>query len=288
MDTNASRKIKFQNAFNFPKSYDYLCTVVRKRITGGNYVFTLFDNYSGNFPLLIVALFECIFISYVYGLKRFSDDIELMTGSRPNCYWLFCWKYVAPAAMVTILTCSFVKIATDGSSYEAWDKDTATTIRQEWPGWCHFVIAFLILVAAIWIPLVALLEALGIHLLPPEEPSWFPAEELRDYHALLPHKITDLEKCLFCMKEDEPEDMASRFCLFAYKKREKHLMSQEGGKLPPNTCGGIKAMLFGLVLLKECFLNVLWLYLKLFEASSDCQRHNSQKKRFSPGNVRTQ
>ncbi|GFR04768.1 sodium-dependent neutral amino acid transporter B(0)AT2 [Trichonephila clavata] len=138
---------------------------------------------------------------------RFSDDIELMTGQRPNCYWLFCWKYVAPAAMITILTASFVKIATEGSSYEAWDKETATTIRQEWPDWCHFVIAFLILVAALWIPLVAFLEALGIHLLPPEEPSWFPAEELRDFHGLMPHKVTDIEKCLFCMKDDAPEDM---------------------------------------------------------------------------------
>ncbi|CAL1291877.1 unnamed protein product [Larinioides sclopetarius] len=174
---------------------------------GGNYVFTLFDNYSGNFPLLIVAFFECIAISYIYGLKRFSDDIELMTGQRPNCYWLFCWKYVAPAAMLTILTASFVQIATEGSSYEAWDKDLATTVTQEWPGWCHFVITFLILVAAIWIPLVAFLEACGIHLLPPEEPSWFPAEELREYHGLLPHKVTDLEKCLFRMKDDEPEDM---------------------------------------------------------------------------------
>ncbi|GBL85486.1 Sodium-dependent neutral amino acid transporter B(0)AT2 [Araneus ventricosus] len=174
---------------------------------GGNYVFTLFDNYSGNFPLLIVAFFECIAISYIYGLKRFSDDIELMTGKRPNCYWLFCWKYVAPVAMVIILTASFVQIATEGSSYETWDKESATTVKQEWPGWCHFVITFLILVAAIWIPLVAFLEACGIHLLPPEEPSWFPAEELRDYHALIPHKVTDLEKCLFCMKDDEPEEM---------------------------------------------------------------------------------
>lgn len=36
----------------------------------GNYVFILFDNYSGNFPLLIIALFECIAVSYVYGLNR--------------------------------------------------------------------------------------------------------------------------------------------------------------------------------------------------------------------------
>lgn len=36
----------------------------------GNYVFILFDSFSGNFPLLIIAFFECIAVAYVYGLKR--------------------------------------------------------------------------------------------------------------------------------------------------------------------------------------------------------------------------
>ena len=36
----------------------------------GNYVFTLFDNFSGSIPLLIIALCECIAISYCYGLRR--------------------------------------------------------------------------------------------------------------------------------------------------------------------------------------------------------------------------
>lgn len=36
----------------------------------GSYVFVLFDNFSGNFPLLIIALCECIAVSYFYGLKR--------------------------------------------------------------------------------------------------------------------------------------------------------------------------------------------------------------------------
>jgi solute carrier family 6 (neurotransmitter transporter, amino acid/orphan) member 15/16/17/18/20 len=36
----------------------------------GSYVFVLFDNFSGNFPLLIIAFFECIAVSYVYGLRR--------------------------------------------------------------------------------------------------------------------------------------------------------------------------------------------------------------------------
>ena len=36
----------------------------------GNYIFTLFDDFSGNVPLLIIAFFECIAVSYVYGVNR--------------------------------------------------------------------------------------------------------------------------------------------------------------------------------------------------------------------------
>lgn len=37
----------------------------------GSYIFQLMDSFAGNFPLLIVALFECIAVSYVYGIKRY-------------------------------------------------------------------------------------------------------------------------------------------------------------------------------------------------------------------------
>jgi solute carrier family 6 amino acid/orphan transporter-like 15/16/17/18/20 len=47
------------------------CTISMAFAHGaGNYVFILFDNFSGNFPLLIIAFFECIGVAYVYGLKR--------------------------------------------------------------------------------------------------------------------------------------------------------------------------------------------------------------------------
>ncbi|XP_076325123.1 sodium-dependent neutral amino acid transporter B(0)AT1-like [Tachypleus tridentatus] len=177
--------------------------------SAGNYVFTLYDDFSGNFPLLIIAFFECIGISYVYGLKRFSDDLELMIGKRPSYYWLFCWKYIAPATMLTILISSFVKIAEEGCGYEAWDRVLATPFYKEWPYWANALIAILILMAAIWIPLVAFLKTLGIRILQDEEPAWFPAEELRDFYGIIPHTVTTVERWVFCMSEEDEiiEDM---------------------------------------------------------------------------------
>lgn len=47
---------------------------------------------------------------------RFAEDIQLMTGKRPHIYWMICWKYVSPSAMVIILTASWIKIFTEGES----------------------------------------------------------------------------------------------------------------------------------------------------------------------------
>ena len=36
----------------------------------GNYTFTIYDNFCGSIPLLVIALFECIGVAYFYGLQR--------------------------------------------------------------------------------------------------------------------------------------------------------------------------------------------------------------------------
>ena len=121
----------------------------------GNYIFLLFDTFCGNMPLLIIAFFECIGVAYVYGLSRFAEDIELMTGKRPHFYWMFCWKYVSPIAMIIILAASWIKIAFEGSSYARWDKDKAESVSTEWPNWALAVAVALILISTLWIPGIA-------------------------------------------------------------------------------------------------------------------------------------
>lgn len=122
----------------------------------GPYIFQLMDSFAGNFPLLIIAFCECVGVSYVYGLKRFADDIEMMTGSRPGLYWMLCWKYISPIAMLTILTASIVDLATNGSNYPAWNAETGETHKLEWPHWCIVLAVLLISISILWIPFVAL------------------------------------------------------------------------------------------------------------------------------------
>ncbi|UYV84243.1 SLC6A19 [Cordylochernes scorpioides] len=74
---------------------------------------------------------------------------------------------------------------------------SASPVKLVWPTWAIVLAFFLILSATIWIPLVAGLRLCGIRLLADEEPSWFPAEELRDFHSLRTHRVTLLERLLF-------------------------------------------------------------------------------------------
>ena len=86
-----------------------------------------------------------------------NNDIELMTGSRPNLYWLICWKFISPVAMFGILVASFAQMIISGSSYDAWDADNGVTIAKEWPFWCKCLAIFLIAICIVWIPIVAIL-----------------------------------------------------------------------------------------------------------------------------------
>lgn len=76
----------------------------------------------------------------------------MMTGSRPGLYWLICWKYLSPLAMLSILVASFVEIAVDGSGYAAWVPSKGETERLPWPLWAIFLSVILVLASVLWIP----------------------------------------------------------------------------------------------------------------------------------------
>lgn len=87
---------------------------------------------------------------------RFADDIELMTGQRPGIYWLICWKYLSPLAMLSILISSFVELITEGSSYEAWISSEGDTVKKPWPVWAVLLVLTLVLASVLWIPALAI------------------------------------------------------------------------------------------------------------------------------------
>jgi len=74
-------------------------------IKGGLYVLNLIDSVIGGFPLLIVGFLQCIAVPWVYGSRRFINDIKCMLGhdKYPNWFWTFwaiSWMFVTPISLL--------------------------------------------------------------------------------------------------------------------------------------------------------------------------------------------
>lgn len=64
---------------------------------GGMYVFQILDTYAVSGPsLLFLIFFECISISWCFGVQRFYDGIKDMIGYYPMRWWKFTWVISTP------------------------------------------------------------------------------------------------------------------------------------------------------------------------------------------------
>lgn len=169
----------------------------------GSYMFAIFDEYAASFSLVLIALFELVAISYLYGLERFCDDCQLMTGRRPPFVILLSWRYLSPILLLIVILATLREFAVS-LSYEAWIGGGLET--KLWPDWCILLGAALVLVCVIWIPAIAVLKILKISLIPEESLNacWFPAEELREFHDIQEeHKVSQLERVLFGFRAED-------------------------------------------------------------------------------------
>uniref|UniRef100_A0A8C5E0L5 Transporter n=1 Tax=Gouania willdenowi TaxID=441366 RepID=A0A8C5E0L5_GOUWI len=111
----------------------------------GIYWVTLIDKFAGSWVLLILAFFEIVGVSLVYG-NLFIKDMEMMIGKRSFGFWLWwraCWFFISPCIISVILVWSvvtFVPPTYGGVPYPDWGLAL---------GWC--ILAFILM----WIPLVA-------------------------------------------------------------------------------------------------------------------------------------
>ncbi|ELU08111.1 hypothetical protein CAPTEDRAFT_166533 [Capitella teleta] len=75
-----------------------LCMVTE----GGMYVFQLFDYYSGNKMIMVIAFLECITVAYLYGVRRYYDNLTLMIGYPILPYMKVAWSFITPIFTLAI------------------------------------------------------------------------------------------------------------------------------------------------------------------------------------------
>uniref|UniRef100_A0A8C8SX35 Transporter n=1 Tax=Pelusios castaneus TaxID=367368 RepID=A0A8C8SX35_9SAUR len=118
---------------------------------GGLYMLQLVDTYAASYSLVIIAIFELVGISYIYGLQRFCEDIEMMIGFQPSKFWRVCWAFVTPTILTFILCFSFYQ----------WEPMTYGAYH--YPGWSMVLGWLMLACSVIWIPIMFVIK---MHLAP--------------------------------------------------------------------------------------------------------------------------
>lgn len=148
----------------------------------------------------MIVFFQLLIICYVYKLKRFCFDCQLMTGKLPSILTIVSWKFITPL----ILILNLIKIINNNYSYtsigQLYDDNDKVSIRNDssaldnkellnqekkWPTW--YLIVTIIFINSSLIIVVPIIKHLNIiklgHRLGPRKYQ-LPIEELRDYYKL--------------------------------------------------------------------------------------------------------
>uniref|UniRef100_A0A8C2EB31 Transporter n=1 Tax=Cyprinus carpio TaxID=7962 RepID=A0A8C2EB31_CYPCA len=124
----------------------------------GNYWLEIFNSYVGSIPLLVIAFCEIIGVVCFYGMNRFSDDIESMTGRRPNLFWRVCWMGISPIMLLVVLVAYVVVQVQKHPTYPAWNPKYEKFPESEvkpYSSWVFAICVLLSTVPVLSIPIVA-------------------------------------------------------------------------------------------------------------------------------------
>ncbi|NXO24422.1 S6A17 protein, partial [Cisticola juncidis] len=124
----------------------------------GNYFVTMFDDYSATLPLTVVVILENIAVAWIYGTKKFMQELTEMLGFRPYQYYYYTWKYVSPICMAVLMTASIIQLGVSPPGYSAWIREEAAEKFLFYPNWAMAILICLIILASLPLPLVFILR----------------------------------------------------------------------------------------------------------------------------------
>nr|XP_054769906.1 sodium- and chloride-dependent neutral and basic amino acid transporter B(0+)-like isoform X2 [Lytechinus pictus] len=107
----------------------------------GGYWMALYNNYAVNFVPLVAGILLTCNISYIYGYRRFLDDIRVMIGTHivdhwHFWFWPFNWLIATPILLAVVLICHW-----------AFDEEP-TYNGMAFPGWAT-AIGYLMMMTAL-------------------------------------------------------------------------------------------------------------------------------------------
>lgn len=115
----------------------------------GFYLLEIISSAS-SIPLLLTGLAECVGVTFIYGVDRFSKDLRLMTGKKVKRRWQICWKFISPLIILSVIIGGLVQMIrslVDGNfTYTAWDRNQAKVKQQPYPAWGYVIYTLFVLI----------------------------------------------------------------------------------------------------------------------------------------------
>jgi len=130
----------------------------------GNYWLTIFNDYAGSIPLLVVTFSELVVVTFAYGTRRFDEDLTWMIGGPKTVmgwilhyYFRICWTFLSPIILLVVFVAYIYVTASSSFDYTVWrglDPDELEQKTLLYPWFGVMVILLLIILPLICIPLV--------------------------------------------------------------------------------------------------------------------------------------
>ncbi|XP_074075871.1 orphan sodium- and chloride-dependent neurotransmitter transporter NTT5 isoform X2 [Macrotis lagotis] len=100
----------------------------------GLYFLNLFDDFIGTVALCTMILFENIAVAWIYGAKRFMNEVRDCMGFKVWIMHEFLLRYVTLLVIIIIFICYLLSLGKH-PTYTAWDWSTFEMSETPYPEW---------------------------------------------------------------------------------------------------------------------------------------------------------
>ncbi|XP_018022208.2 sodium-dependent proline transporter, partial [Hyalella azteca] len=94
----------------------------------GYFLLNMLSQYGVGVSVMVVAACELLTLSWLYGVRRLSEDFAFMLGYNPSIFWKLCWTFLSPVTVIVMLIFS-VLTWTDPAAALDSDPTWATPLR---------------------------------------------------------------------------------------------------------------------------------------------------------------
>ncbi|XP_056652729.1 orphan sodium- and chloride-dependent neurotransmitter transporter NTT5 isoform X2 [Monodelphis domestica] len=107
----------------------FLCSLLFTQ-RSGLYFLKLFDEILATLPLIIMIFFETVGVAWIYGAKRFLDEVWAMLEFKIKLMHEYVLRYYTLLGVMILIIISLLDFIMEQPTYQAWDSSTALSRKH--------------------------------------------------------------------------------------------------------------------------------------------------------------